>query len=64
MTATRLAPMAPEPCDTAPPGADWAVREQRTRIALGVSPCGWLDVLGQQLAGRPIRDVAVTGGVL
>lgn len=58
-----IAPMASEPCDTAVSNpADWAVREQHTRQALGLSPCGWLDLLGQGVTsiGR-IQDLKIVG---
>ncbi|WP_191971482.1 hypothetical protein [Streptomyces luteolifulvus] len=62
-TGGEPAPMPPEPCDTGTP-VDWAVREQRLRIALGISTCGWLDLLGQNTTGRPITDIHPDGGVL
>ncbi len=58
-----MTPMQPEPCDTGDLArADEAVREQRTRRALGLSPCGWLDLYGQG-ADRLSRipDIKIVG---
>ena len=55
-----IAPMAPEPCDTA--DLEEAVALQRLRLGANRSPCGWLDLLGQGITGLSrIRDVEIVG---
>jgi len=53
------APMLPEPCDTA--GPDAAVAEQRARLFLRHSACGWLDLPGQDLRSGRIEKVEIAG---